>query len=181
MPTILTILTFPVPAMALWNLGDLEKKIPEKEDFSRETNKNFLEIVPLAFTVHHGEKPACERILPQMWESLMGHHDSIAQVATLGEPGPFTALRAGLSFAQGLAHGDKEWSFYTTSLFALLPEDVRQEALLDTGAHHWVNALGTMGKDTTSDHMISAKTCTQGEILSWSRQLAIYAWENCEK
>jgi tRNA A37 threonylcarbamoyladenosine modification protein TsaB len=136
--------------------------------------KNHLDGAPLAFYQDEAQKPACEVSLPAMWMALSDFHGSIRSVATLTGPGPFTAVRAGLAFAQGLVHGDDQWSLFSTSLFALMPQPMRSCMILDTGGNHWVDEYGaiTAVDDVHVDYRISSATCTKEDRVNWSRALA---------
>jgi hypothetical protein len=168
MANILTILTFPLPCMAIWRSCDVLFPLdcPLKNSRAK----------PLAFEIDSTLTPACEILLPNMWNALKPHHESIRHVATLSEPGPFTAQRAGSAFARGLVHGDDGWHFFTTSLFNLMPEGIRSDIFLDTGANHWVNSAGKIGTQPLNpEHSVSPKTCTSDMILTWSQQCAALA------
>ena len=131
---------------------------------------------PIVWGMNADPKPLCEVALPALWQHLSPHHDTITGVATLREPGPFTATRAGLSFAQGMSQGSGEWTWFSTSFFNLLSPEIRDVTLLDTGGHHWINASGALFSEThPSHHKISADTCTESLMLTWSEHLAILA------
>jgi tRNA A37 threonylcarbamoyladenosine modification protein TsaB len=145
-------------------------------------------VAPRAFQIHTEDKPACEIVLPILWDGLKDHHPSIAHVATLCGPGPFTALRAGQAFAHGLTHGDRGISLSMVSFFDLMPKDRRASVLLDTGGNHWVNALGQScvraqeGPDVlqnpghkNSDQdviLIQHASCSVAQVLGWCYALA---------
>ena len=155
MSSILTILTFPIPCMGIWE-------------------KNPEIINPLDFRIGFGLKPSCEVVLPEMWAHFLPYQQSISGVATLNAPGPFTAVRAGLSFAQGFSHGDNGCLLFSTSFFSLMPDGIRSKIILDTGAGHWVNELGGLIQQTVPDgYRISSATCTGEHMLEWSLALAM--------
>ncbi len=175
MHTILTILTFPMPIMAIWRVQDLGNH-----------NQNPQ---PVAFQVHTEPKAACEMVLPVLWNGLQDHRQSITHVATLSGPGPFTALRAGQAFAQGFIHGSDVVSLFYASLFDLIPDFFGQSVILDTGGGHGINRLGELcilsqicqdsgnenpgRKDHRSDvHLIDHTSCSLDQALGWSYTLA---------
>lgn len=170
MSTILTLFTFPWLAMALWRKHDLNENQESYPNFKTTPKK------PIAFVMNSEPKPACEILLPTLWHVLSPHHTTIGCVATLNEPGPFTATRAGLSFVKGLSDGDPAWTFFSTSFFDLLSQDQSEMTFLDTGGQHWINANGIVSSEITPPyHGISANTCTESLILTWSERLAMLA------
>ena len=163
MSHILTLLTFPRLAMVIWREQDLiSMPCPHSAPQSP---------TPTACVMHYDPKPACEVLLPTLWHQLP-HHHTITRMATLNEPGPFTATRAGQSFAKGLA--TPECPLFSASFFDLLDPEQQELAFLDTGGHHWVNRHGHVISQTTPpQHGISGNTCTESDMVMWSKRLAI--------
>ena len=163
MSHILTLFTFPRLAMVIWCKDDLMQ--------TPWTKSTSWHPTPIACAMHYDPKPACEIVLPTLWHQLPHNQVNITSMATLNEPGPFTATRAGLSFAQGLAA--PEWTVFSTSFFDLLDKEQQEKAWIDTGGHHWVNRHGNVISETTPpQHGISGSTCTELDMLGWSKRLA---------
>lgn len=162
MSHILTLFTFPRLAMVIWCKDDLmQTPCP---------HSSLFQPIPTACAMHYDPKPACEILLPQLWHQ-MPHNHTITSMATLHEPGPFTATRAGQSFAKGLAA--PEWTVFSASFFDLLDPEQQEKAWIDTGGHHWVNRHGNVISETTPpQHGISGSTCTELDMLGWSKRLA---------
>lgn len=122
---------------------------------------------------------ACEVILPMMWD-LLGTPCGIHHVLTFAGPGPFTALRAGQSFAQGLCFGDPNCSMKAISWFDLLPTHLRETSAIDTGGGLWLNHLGQrVPQPSHSAITLSTNTTTTPmDMLHWSHRLACHPWND---
>jgi len=177
--TILTILTFPILCMAVWRTKTLIPLLKNLQKNPEQMSAPVVQPIDCRYTVV--SKPSCEILLPKLFQDLQanGYTKDISDVATVHEPGPFTAVRAGLAFARGLACGTPGWSFFSTSLFELLPLENRDITMLDTGSHHWVNAQGQMFPEPTHpEYALSFSTCSPQQALSWSQQLALCTIQN---
>jgi hypothetical protein len=165
MSHILTLLTFPLVAIAIWQKDDLIST-----DLDQTPRRHPDSLQPVAWVTHSDPKPACEVVLPTLWHQLP-HHYTTTSMATLNEPGPFTATRAGQSFTKGVTTPD--WTVFTTSFFDLLDPEQQETAWLDTGGHHWVNRHGHVISQATAPlYGISANTCSESDMLMWSKRLA---------
>ena len=163
MSHILTLLTFPRLAMEIWCKDDLIQ--------TPGPHSTPVQPMPTACAMHSDPKPACEILLPKLWHELSHTQGHITSMATLSEPGPFTATRAGQSFARGLAA--PEWTVFSASFFDLLDPEQQEKALIYTGGHHWVNRHGNVISQTTPPlYGISGNTCTELDMLMWSKRLA---------
>jgi hypothetical protein len=168
MSHILTLFTFPQLAMVIWCKDDLIQA-----PCSNSASQNPR---PTAYVMHSDAKPACEILLPTLWHQLSHNHAHITTIATLHEPGPFTATRAGQSFAKGMA--SPEWTVFSTSFFDLLEPEQQEKALMDTGGHHWVNRYGNVISQTIAPvYGISGNTCTESDLLRWSKRLATLCFD----
>lgn len=165
MSHILTVFTFPRLAIAIWEKDDLISTDLDQTPYPYTDSFH-----PVAWVTNPDPKPACEVLLPTLWHQLP-HRHHINHIATLNEPGPFTATRAGQSFVKGVATPD--WTVFTTSFFDLLDPETQETAWLDTGGQHWVNRHGNVISQTIAPpYGISANSCSESDMVMWSRRLA---------